>query len=247
MRINSWVTNRGENKMISENTARFLKRVLPKPVLRNVTRIILDGYLSKYARIEVVNGERIEGVKDPVIFACNHLSNSDALVLHKVLKNNDITFVAGVKLSQNPVTSLGLELVKIVPINPNTADKAAIENTVRILKQGRSILIFPEGTRSRAGSMIKVHKGVLLLAKLTGLPIVPIGICGTEKLLPINDNDMGGESFRHADVKVAIGESFNIPAKCEGEDRHSYEDRAICYIAKQIANLLPEEYRGIYH
>lgn len=244
--VNSWIIDRGENKMISENTARLLKKILPKPVLKKITKFILEGYLSKYARIEVVNGERIKGLKDPVIFACNHLSNSDALVLHKVMKNNDITFVAGVKLSRNPVTSLGLELVKIVPINPNTADKAAIENTVRILKQGGSVLIFPEGTRSRAGSMIKVHKGVLLLAKLTGLPIVPIGICGTEKLLPINEEDIGRENFQHADVKVIIGEGFNIPVKQNKEDRHSYEDRAINFIAKQIANLLPEEYQGIY-
>lgn len=232
--------------MISENTARLLRNVLPKPVLKGFVRIAMDRYVSKYANIEVINGDRLENIKDPVIFACNHLSNSDALVLHKLIKKNDITFVAGVKLSQNPVTSLGLELVNIVPINPNTADKAAIEKTVKILKQGRSILIFPEGTRSRTGSMIKVHKGVLLLARLTGLPIVPIGICGTEKLLPINESDMSSESFNYADVRVSIGERFSIPPREENEDRHAYEDRAINFIAKQIANQLPEKYRGVY-
>lgn len=232
--------------MISENTARLLKKIFPKPVLKRIVKIAMDIYISKYARIEVINGENLENIKDPVIFACNHLSNSDALVLNKVIKNNDITYVAGVKLSQNPVTSLGLGVVNIVPINPNTADKAAIEKTVKILKQGRSILIFPEGTRSRTASMIKVHKGVLLLSRLTGLPIVPVGICGTEKLLPINDKDMGNENFNHAYIKVIIGKGFKIPQRNDGEDRHTYEDRAINFIAKQIANLLPEKYRGIY-
>lgn len=232
--------------MISERTAKFIKNVMPKPVLRQVTKIVIGKYMSKYASVTVCNSENLSRVKGPVIFICNHLSNSDGLVLHDVLKDLDVTFVAGVKLSQNVVTSLALEYINIIPINPNSADKAAITATVKLLKSGKSILIFPEGTRSRTGSLIKARRGVLLLAKLTGVPIVPLGIEGTEKLLPINDGDMGKESFHQADVKVTIGEEFNLPEKMEDEDRRSYEERAIHYVMRKIAVLLPEKYQGVY-
>lgn len=235
----------GKIRMISKRAAGFIK-LLPKPIVKGLARVILDGYISEYANLSVNGMENLNGVKDPVIFVSNHLSNADGVVLHQVLKRNDVTYIAGVKLAGNPVTSLGLEYVKIIPINPNSADKSAIKTTVDILKSGKSICIFPEGTRSRRGSLIQAKKGVLLIAKLSGTSIVPIGISGTEKLLPINDRDMGEEKFQHADVTVSIGKPIYPPERHDGEGKHEYQDRAITYVMGHIAELLPEKYRGYY-
>ncbi len=222
--------------------------VLPESVVVKITKIIINKYFKKYANMKIEGFEKIENVEGPVIFICNHLSNADGLILDKVLKEKyDPTFVAGIKLSNDPVTRLGTMMVKNVGIKPNSADKEAITKIVKLVKGGENIMIFPEGTRSRTGAMIEGKKGVLLIARLTKATIIPIGMTGTEILLPINkDGDMGGEKFNYSDVNIKFGDPISLPTKEKDEDKHEYDDRCMEYIMKSIANLLPEKYRGIY-
>ncbi|MDI6618223.1 MAG: lysophospholipid acyltransferase family protein [Clostridiales bacterium] len=231
--------------MISKKTAKII-HMFPKPLLKKVVKFILDGYIKKYADITVINKELLGSIKRPVIFISNHLSNSDGLILNKILGDGSVWYLAGVKLSHNEITKLGLDIVKTVPINPNSPDISAISKAVELLKSGQSVCIFPEGTRSRSASLIKGKRGIILIAKLCRLPIVPIGIEGTERLMPINDEDMGKERFFHADVRVTIGESFYIPERSDNENRRKYEEKTIVIVMKKIASLLSPEYRGIY-
>lgn len=219
---------------------------MPKGLLRFLSRKILNGYINKYANLTVKGMENLKNIDKPIIFICNHLSNSDALIIDKVLEKQDITFIAGVKLKDNSLTKLGLEITKTIPIKPNTADKEAISNIVKTLKEGNNILIFPEGTRSRTGALIEPKKGVVLIQKLSKAIIVPLGISGTEKLLPIHEEDMALERFRCADVNLNIGHPLDLPKKNKEESKHEYEDRVMDYLMYEIANLIPEEYRGVY-
>ena len=168
--------------------------VLPESLVVKITKIIVNKYFRKYANIKVEGIEKVEKVEGPKIFICNHLSNADGLILDKILKEKyDPTFVAGIKLSNDPITRLGTMMVKNVGIKPNSADKEAITKIVKLVRGGENIMIFPEGTRSRTGSMIEGKKGILLIARLTKASIIPIVMTGTEILLPINKNgNMGG-------------------------------------------------------
>lgn len=232
--------------MISPKLAKVID-CLPDKFVNFTVRKVIDYIIKKYAHIDYKGEENLSNAKKPVIFICNHLSNSDALILDKILKNQDVTYVAGVKLSQNPTTNLGVRLVKTTSLKPNTADKEGLTKIINIIKSGNNVLIFPEGTRSRKGSMIEAKKGFLLIAKITGVPIVPIGIWGTEKFLPINDSgDMAAEKFHHAHIGVRIGKQIEVPKKEQGEDKLSYEKRALDTLMKAIAELIPEEYRGVY-
>ncbi|HBM75298.1 MAG TPA: 1-acyl-sn-glycerol-3-phosphate acyltransferase [Clostridiaceae bacterium] len=230
--------------MISKEFARIIS-CLPKPIVKWFIEKLVDRYMS-HADITVVNKEALDRIKGPVIFISNHLSNSDGLVLDKVLGKDKVWFLAGVKLAKNEITKLGLGIVKTVPINPNSPDRSAISAMVKLLKSGQSVCIFPEGTRSRSGSLIKGKKGILLIARMTNVPMVPIGIEGTEKLMPINDTDMGGEKFYDAKVKVSIGKSFYLPERKENEDKKEYENRALYFAMRKIAVLLSPDYQGIY-
>lgn len=222
--------------------------VLPESLVVKITKIIVNKYFRKYANIKVEGLEKVEKVEGPKIFICNHLSNADGLILDKILKEKyDPTFVAGIKLSNDPITRLGTMMVKNVGIKPNSADKEAITKIVKLVRGGENIMIFPEGTRSRTGSMIEAKKGILLIARLTKASIIPIGMTGTEILLPINKNgDMGGEKFNYSDVNIKFGEPVSLPVKEKEEDKHVYDERCMEYIMKSIANLLPEKYRGVY-
>lgn len=231
--------------MISPGAARIIG-YLPKDVVRFFSGKLIKKYLKTYADIEVKGIENLKDVKKPILFVCNHLSNSDGLVINNVLRDQNITFVAGAKLSDNPLTSLGVYITKTITIKPNTPDKEAISGIVKTLKEGKNILIFPEGTRSRTGSMIKAKKGIILIQRLAKASVIPLGIYGSEKLLPINENDMGQEKFYHAKVTLSIGKEVQIPAKDREEDKREYEERAMNFLMRKIAELLPEQYRGEY-
>lgn len=222
--------------------------VLPESLVVKITKIIVNKYFRKYASIKIEGLEKVENVEGPKIFICNHLSNADGLILDKILKEKyDPTFVAGIKLSNDPITRLGTMMVKNVGIKPNSADKEAITKIVKLVRGGENIMIFPEGTRSRTGAMIEGKKGILLIARLTKASIIPIGMTGTEILLPINKNgDMGGEKFNYSNVNIKFGEPVSLPVKEKDEDKHAYDERCMEYIMKSIANLLPEKYRGVY-
>ena len=229
--------------MISARTAKVIN-ILPDKLVTYISKKVINKYLKKYANINIEGSENLKGIKTPTIFICNHLSNSDGLVLDKALKEIDPTFVAGVKLSNNAFTSIGVSIIKTTNLKPNTADKEGLKKIIRIVKQGESLLIFPEGTRSRVGSLIEAKKGILLIARMTGAPIIPIGLYGTEKLLPINkEGDMSAETFNYADVHIIIGKQFEFIKIGKNQDK---KDSSTKYIMKKIAELLPENYRGVY-
>ncbi|MFL0249704.1 lysophospholipid acyltransferase family protein [Clostridium neuense] len=235
--------------MLSPKLARIIE-IFPASFAGYIGKKILNSYLNKYANISVQGIDELKKVQKPIIFICNHLSNSDGLVLNKILNVSDdfdVTFVAGVKLKHDAITQLGTYCVKTTPIKPNTADKEGLSKIIKILKSNHNILIFPEGTRSRTGAMIEATKGLALIAKLSKAIIVPIGIHGSEKLLPINkEGNMYKEDFQHADVEVKIGKAFYLDKKYQDENRKDYEKRVVDEAMYRIAELLPEKYRGVY-
>ncbi len=219
---------------------------LPDNISSKLIHRYVKSSIKKYANIKINGYEKVRDLEGPIIFICNHLSNSDGIILNEVLKEKDPVFIAGVKLTANEFTRNGFKFVKTIQIKPNSADKEAISKIIEVLKAGKNIMMFPEGTRSRTGEMIEGKKGLLLIAKMSKATIVPIGMCGTEKFLPINDEDMAEENFNYADITINFGEPMTVPKKLEDEDKNQYSDRAMTEIMCGIAKMLPEKYRGVY-
>lgn len=222
--------------------------VLPSSIVLATGKRIVNNYIKKYADIDISGLEKFEKVEGPIMFVCNHLSNSDGLILSRTLKEKyDPYFVASVKLGSDPVTKMGAKLVKHISIKPNSADKEAISRIIHTVKSGENLLIFPEGTRSRTGALVEGKKGIILMVKATKATIVPIGLSGTDKLLPVNkEGNMGLETWNHSKVNINFGEPVKLPSKLKEETRHEYDDRCISTIMKAIAALIPESYRGVY-
>ncbi|MHC1684259.1 MAG: lysophospholipid acyltransferase family protein [Clostridiaceae bacterium] len=231
--------------MISPTMAKFLN-MIPDGLLVIIIKKYIASVLKKYADIEINGIEKARNVKGPIIFISNHLSNSDGLVLSKALKEFDPTFVAGVKLAKNKFTNLGVLIVKTTPIRPDSADKEGLTKIINITKQGGNILMFPEGTRSRTGKLIKAKKGLFLISKLTKATIIPLGVAGTDKFMPINDKGMEFEKFHHAKITINFGDPITLRPKGKDEDKKEYEDNFVNECMYKIASLLPEEYRGEY-
>ncbi|MFY1830577.1 lysophospholipid acyltransferase family protein [Myxococcus fulvus] len=218
---------------------------LPEGVRRHVVRTLMDGVWDALAD-EVVEGRgNIPDV--PCLYICNHLSNADGFTLDRAFRPRRLVFLAGVKLQGTVMTRLASEVMETIAIKPNSPDIEAMRRAVETLKGGSSVLIFPEGARSRTHELLQAKKGVALIAKRAGVPVVPVALMGTEKLMPINESDMGGERLYHAHVRVRVGPAFRMedlePEVVGADDpRQALADAMM----RRVARLLPPEYQGVY-
>jgi 1-acyl-sn-glycerol-3-phosphate acyltransferase len=219
--------------------------LLPDGVRRAVVRRFLDVVWGHFADIHVEGLSEVPA--DPVLYVCNHLSNADGLTLQRALRPRRAWFLAGVKLQQTAMTRLATETVDTIFIRPGSPDIEALRRAVDTLKEGRSILVFPEGGRSRSGALMRAQKGVSLIAQRAGVPIVPVALTGTEKLMPINDANMGGERLHRARIDVRFGAPLHLDAL--KQETHGAEDprqALVDAVMRRLAQLLPPAYRGVY-
>lgn len=110
-----------------------------------------------------------------------------------------------------------------------------------LMEKGYTLVIAPEGTRSRVGSMIEGKVGVSYLAAKLQRPIVPIGLAGTEDRV-ILDNL---RHLRRSHIVVNAGRPFSLPPLPRG-DKDAALRRDTDEIMCQIAALIPEKNRGVY-
>ena len=166
---------------------------------------------------------KVEGLenipKEACLFVSNHQSFIDIPVLLKVIPGV-VGCVAKKELANLPVITFWMEQIGCVFIdreNPREGIKSILKG-VENLKEGRSMLIFPEGTRSKSSEMAEFKKGTLKMAQKTGVPIVPITLDGTYKAYEHN-----GYKIKNADVKVIIHDPvfINELSKEEKDNIHS--------------------------
>lgn len=138
----------------------------------------------------------------PCIFVANHKSILDPVVLMDAIDRR-VFFIASKDLYKIPILNLILNALEAIPIKKNSADVSALKKAIKMLGDGRSIALFPEGGISLDKSIIKIYKGAMYISCKTGYPIVPVGISGTDVVLPM------GEYLPHAGrISVTIGKSI---------------------------------------
>ncbi|PHE81861.1 1-acyl-sn-glycerol-3-phosphate acyltransferase [Bacillus pseudomycoides] len=148
-----------------------------------------------------VNG--IENVpKDkPVLVVSNHQSDMDIPVLLGYL-NKPIGFVSKAEIKKFPIVPTWMELMNCVFMDRSNRRQSlqAIKDGIELLKNGHSIVIFPEGTRSKAGEMGEFKAGSFHLAVKAGVAILPVTVDGTYKMFETNGNRM---KPAHATVTIS--------------------------------------------
>ena len=133
-----------------------------------------------------VNVKGIENLPDsgPVVMVGNHQGYADIFTYFSVFTKFQFSFVAKENLGNLPFYGKWIRRIRSVLIKRNDprASLKAISEGIEYLKQGFSLVIFPEGTRSMGPDPGRFHKGSLKLATKPGVPIVPISINGSYKM-----------------------------------------------------------------
>jgi 1-acyl-sn-glycerol-3-phosphate acyltransferase len=134
---------------------------------------------------------RVEGLDDvptdgPAIISPNHRSFFDSPLV-MAMAPRPVVFLGKAEYMDSRATKYLFPAVGMVPIKREAkkASMAALETAAALLAEGRLVGIYPEGTRSRDGDLHRGHTGVAHLAMMTGAPIIPVGIVGTERVQPI--------------------------------------------------------------
>ena len=172
-----------------------------QPVVLAITRAILKPFLLAYFRMQRVGREHVPD--GAVILAANHRSFLDPFVVGICL-NRPIYFVAKKELFEKRLTGWFLNCLGAFPIRRGESDEESVETAKQILKRGGALVIFPEGTRHREGSLGKAKRGVGRLALETGAPVVPVAVHGTERA-------RRGWRIRPVKVKVRLGRPLTFP------------------------------------
>lgn len=157
------------------------------------------------AKVEVIGEENIPKDKT-VLFVANHQSNFDIPLLMGCI---DVPkgFIAKKELETWPIISTWMKRINCVFMDRSNLRKSAeaIVEGINLLKSGHSMVIFPEGTRSKGGPVQEFKAGSFKLATKSKCLIVPVTIDGTYKLLEANNNWV-----KPASVKLTIHEAIDI-------------------------------------
>lgn len=182
---------------------------------------------SSGARVHITGLENLAPDKT-YLFAANHQSNIDPPILFAYL-NRDMGAIAKKELLKVPLFKMGFELVHIVPIDRRNR-QAAIESTRRgaqELMNGHSIIAFPEGTRSKDGSVDQFKKGVFHMAIEANVIIAPVALHDTMMVMK-----KGVKAAKRADVICEILEPVD-PKQFNGD-----ADKLAEHLQQMIASRL---------
>ena len=160
---------------------------LPKTwVTANLVKNCSKIFFSIYFRFK---GEGQENLPDtPCIIAPNHQSFYDGLFVAALLKNPILKktyFYAKEKHVRNRLVRFFADRNNIIVIDINSGLKESIQKLAAVLRKGKNIMIFPEGTRSIDGSLGDFKKLFAILSKELNVPIVPVTINGAYQALPV--------------------------------------------------------------
>lgn len=141
-----------------------------------------------------------------VLIAPNHLSYLDPPLIGCALKRPG-WFMAKAQLFTIPGFAGLIRGMHAYPIKQGGVDRAAMKRTFDYLKDGQVVCVFPEGTRSVSGELGPIEIGIGMLALKSGAPIVPVGIRGTDQVLPRD-----AKWVRRAKIHVQFGPPLAVPA-----------------------------------
>lgn len=206
---------------------------------RAFVRYLLRLLFGLFSQLEVRGLENLPA-GGPLVVIINHLGHLDPPLVLAVLPW-PVEPIALSDLYNVPVTGQLIRLYGAIPVHRGQFDREVIRRAIRVLEDGKVLLLAPEARMSLSGALERARPGAAYLALRCGAPLLPIAITGTETAL----SEL--RRLRRPTLTLTIGQPFALPrVELKGSHRRERLEAATETMMSRIAELLPQEYRGVY-
>lgn len=182
--------------------------------------------MNPWWSFKITGRENLPREGEPVVYVCNHVSQTDILAVFSI--GMDFRWLSKKSVFKIPILGWAMSAVGYVPVvrGDHSSHRRAMEMSKQHLARGTPMVFFPEGTRSCDGRIKTFKIGAFSLARAAGVPIVPITLVGTERLLP-KRSVVPGE----ANVTVVIHPALNWR---DGESAESMKQRTFDFMSSVL-------------
>ena len=194
----------------------------------------IRSVLSIYGGVEVKGKENIPP-EGGVLIAANHISYLDPPLVGSVTPRR-ATFMARKGLFDIPVLGWMIKSAAF-PVDRERTRPSTIKETVKRLKRGEIIVIFPEGRRSDSGELMEAKRGLGMIVSLSKVPVVPTLIVGSDRVLPVD-----AKWLKRARITVEFGQPVDYASIADGETYSSQELQE--KISKYVMSVIREMQRN---
>lgn len=177
--------------------------------LYRTVRFIVRRSVNPWLRVTAENTE-VLNLPGPTILAPVHRSNLDSVIVGS-LSNRRIRALGKESLFTTPGVGYVCAALGAIPVRRGEADSDALKAAMTLLKQGESMIVFPEGARQSGSKVGELFDGAAWLASKTMARVVPIGIAGTEEVLP-----QGAKFLNRSKVAVVVSDPLEPPIGIDG-------------------------------
>lgn len=200
---------------------------VPRPMVWSFAKLQARNLCRMLGVRVTIRGEELVAEGGPYIFTPNHQAHIDIAALLGYLPGNN-RFASKKELFDEPVLGAVMRTLGMLPVDRDDPMKS-IDVLNRAAREGHSIIIFPEGTRSRDGRLLPFRKGAFVAAIEIGNPIVPVVVKGTRSVMPKG----GYLSIHPGDVEIVV----KPPIATRGLD---YRDRE--RLRDAVRDIIAEEF-----
>lgn len=201
------------------------------PFWYSILRGLAIAFFKVFFAMKIEGKENIP-CRGGVILASNHLSYIDPIVLG-IFVPRRVNFMAKEELFKNFLFRWIIVRLGAFPIKRESIDRITYKKILKLLQKREVVVLFPEGTRSIDGTIGQLHAGTARIALKANVPVIPIIIRGTEKVLP-----RGGKLIRLAKIKARAAK----PLKKNIDSNREITKKDI----EEFENELEEEMRLLY-
>lgn len=177
---------------------------------------------ATYAPTTVVGAERLDDTKGPLVLVANHSSHADTMLIllalpRRIRRRVIVAAAADYFFTSKFTSTLSALFIGAIPVDRTKVSRKTLEDCHRLLAEGWSLALYPEGGRSVDGEIAEFKAGAAWIARRAKVPVLPIHLSGARDVLP------KGRKWpkRHA-VTVTFGEPISVG---DGEDARGFNQR----------------------
>jgi len=203
-----------------------LNRLVLGTLLRNIVDVRVEG--------------REHEPPPPYLLIANHASAIDDPLVALAVRAR-LYFIAKEELADNWFVRLWIRSLGNFFVRRHEVDRGAMRRSEEILRSGRALCVFPEGTRSLDGRLGQMWTGAAYLALRTGVPVLPVGLWGNYRAMPRGApwvrRDAQGRRYA---VRVRVGPAIPV-ARAVGRITHAMKEELTARFRQALIDLLPPE------